>query len=168
VLYAYFGLPSPPLCISSEFLPMFCSFRSCRWVLVSSPLFPSPHRHLRRLLVNSVAKHDLPLLLLCNHSRMYLLSPPLPLIPVTVSMPAAWPAVTKKPSRWKLSFRKSGSKAAISSRSDSQSSNSISNHGSARIEHMSNHIMGLNAPVSPPLQLPPSSDSSVIGTPAQG
>jgi hypothetical protein len=164
VLYAYFRLPSPPLCISSEFLPMFCSFRSCRRVLVSSPLFPSPHRHLRRLPMNSVAKHDLPLLLLCNHSRMYLLSPPPPPVPVTVSMPA----VTKKPSRWKLSFRKSGSKAAISSRSDSQSSNSISNHGSARIEHVSNHIMGLNAPVSPPLQSPPSSDSSVIGTPARG
>ena len=164
MLYAYFGLPSPPLCISSEFLPMFCSFRSCCRVLVSSPLFPSLHRHLRRLPVSSVAKHNLPLLLLCNHCWMYLLSPPLPPVPVTVSMPA----VTKKPSRWKLSFRKSGSKVAISSRSNSQSSNSISNHGSARIEHMSNHIMGLNAPVSPPLQSPPSSDSSVIGTPARG
>jgi hypothetical protein len=42
-------------------------------------------------------------------------------------------------------------------RSDSQSSNSISNHGLARIEHVSNHLMGLNALVLPPLQSLPSS-----------
>ncbi|KAH9991761.1 kinase-like domain-containing protein [Russula vinacea] len=86
--------------------------------------------------------------------------PPPPPVPAPVSMPT----VTKKPSRWKLSFGKSGGEAAISSRSDSQSSKSISNHGSDRIEHVSNHIMGLNAPVSPPLQSPP---SSVIGTSAR-
>jgi hypothetical protein len=157
----HFGFPCPPLCIS-EILPMFCSFRLCRRVLVNPallPPFPSPHRHLRRLPVSSVAKHDLPLLL-SNHSQTYLLSPPPPPVPVPVSMPA----VTKKPSRGKLSFGKSGGEAAISSRSDSQSSNSISNHGSARIEHVSNHIMGLNAPVSPPLQSPP---SSVIGPPSR-
>ena len=94
--------------------------------------------------------------------------PPPPPVPVPVSMPT----VTKKPSRWKLSFGKSGGEAAINSRSDSQSSHSTSNNGSARSVHVSNLIMGLNSPsvpISPPLQSPPlpASPFSVLGTPAR-
>lgn len=92
--------------------------------------------------------------------------PPPPPVPVLVSTPT----VTKKPSRWKLSFGKSGGEAAMSTRSDSQSSHPTSNQGSARTMHVSNLIMGLNSPSvpSPPLQPPPVPvpPPSVIGTPA--
>ena len=89
--------------------------------------------------------------------------PPPPPVPVPVLMPT----VTKKPSRWKLSFGKSGGEAAMNTRSDSQSSHSTSTHGSARTAHVSNLIMGLNSPsvpISPPIQ---SSPSSVLGTSAR-
>jgi hypothetical protein len=52
----------------------------------------------------------------------------------------------EEPSRWKLSFGKSSAEAAVSTRSDSQGSQSVSNRGSARSVHVSNVIMGLNSP----------------------
>jgi hypothetical protein len=69
-------------------------------------------------------------------------------------VPASMPTVTKKPSRWKLSFGKSSGEAAMSTRSDSQSSNPISN----RTRHVTNVLMGLDSPsthTSPPLPSPP-------------
>lgn len=94
--------------------------------------------------------------------------PPPPPVPVPVSMPT----VTKKPSRWKLSyFGKSGGEATTSTRSDSQSSHSISNRGSTRTTRVTNLIMGLDsssAPISPPLPSPPSPVSPlVVGSPAR-
>jgi hypothetical protein len=93
--------------------------------------------------------------------------PPPPPVPAPVSMPT----VTKKPSRWKLSFGKSGGEATTSTRSDSQSSHSISNQGSTRTMRVTNLIMGLDsssAPTSPPLPSPPSPVSPlVVGSPAR-
>ena len=94
--------------------------------------------------------------------------PPPPPIPVPVSMPT----VTKKPSRWKLSyFAKSGGEATTSTRSDSQSSHSISNQGSTRTTRVTDLIMGLDSssgPTSPPLPSPPSPVSpSMVGSPAR-
>ncbi len=77
-------------------------------------------------------------------------APPPPPVPV----PASMPTVTKKPSRWKLSFGKSSGEAAMSTRSDSQSLNPISN----RTRHVTNVLMGLDSPsthTSPPLPSPP-------------
>lgn len=81
--------------------------------------------------------------------------------PVPVSTPI--PTVTKKQSRWKLSFGKSTGEAAIGMRSDSRSTHSNSTSGSARATNVTNLIMGLNptsqapsqsqAPPVPPLQL---------------
>ena len=58
------------------------------------------------------------------------------------------PSVTKKPSRWKLSFGKSAGETNLSGRSDSRSTNSTSTSGSARATNVTNLIMGLN-PASP-------------------
>ena len=88
--------------------------------------------------------------------------PPPPPVPVPVSTPT----VTKKPSRWKLSyFGKSSGEATTSTRSDSQSSHSISNQGSTRTARVTNLIMGLDssaAPTSPPLPSPPSPVSPMV------
>jgi hypothetical protein len=94
--------------------------------------------------------------------------PPPPPVPV----PESTPTITKKPSRWKLSyFGKSGGEATTSTRSDSQSSHSISNQGSTRTTRVANLLMGLDsssAPTSPPLPLPSSPVSpSVVGSPAR-
>src|SRR5258708_27018171 len=78
-------------------------------------------------------------------------APPLPPVPV----PASTPTVMKKPSRWKLSFGKGNDEAAMSTRTDSQSSNPISN----RTRHVTDVLMGLVSPstlTSPPLPSPPS------------
>ncbi|KAI9452488.1 kinase-like protein [Lactarius psammicola] len=79
--------------------------------------------------------------------------PPQP-VPVSTSKPP----VTKKPSKWKLSFGKSAGEAAIGTRSDSRSTRTNSTSGSARATNVTNLIMGLN-PASPPvpsqLQPPP-------------
>jgi hypothetical protein len=91
--------------------------------------------------------------------------------PPPVPAPVSMPTVTKKPSRWKLSFGKSGGEATTSTRSDSQSSHSISNQGSTRTMRVTNLIMGLDsssAPTSPPLPSPPSPVSPlVVGSPAR-
>jgi hypothetical protein len=72
------------------------------------------------------------------------------------------PTVTKKPSRWKLSFGKSAGEATIGARSDSRSTHSTSTSGSARATNVTNLIMGLNpassasqsqVPPVPPLHL---------------
>ncbi|KAI0301079.1 kinase-like domain-containing protein [Multifurca ochricompacta] len=80
--------------------------------------------------------------------------------PQPVSAPVSLPVVTKKPSRWKLSFGKSAGEAAINARSDSRSTNSNSTSGSARAANVTNLIMGLNpssfSPVPPLPQSPPS------------
>jgi serine/threonine protein kinase len=76
--------------------------------------------------------------------------PPSP--PVPVSMPI--PSVTKKQSRWKLSFGKSAGEAAIGTRSDSRSTRSNSTSGTARATNVANLIMGLN-PSSPLAPQPP-------------
>ena len=94
--------------------------------------------------------------------------PPPPPVPAPVSMPT----VTKKPSRWKLSyFGKSGGEATTSTRTESQSSNPISNQGSTRTTRVTNLIMGLDsssAPTSPPLPSPPSPVSPLlVGSPAR-
>src|SRR6266850_5906062 len=69
--------------------------------------------------------------------------PPAPPIPVPTSMPT----VTKKPSRWRLSFGKSGGEAALNNtRSDSHSS---PNASSARAANVLNLIMGLSPPPNP-------------------
>lgn len=92
--------------------------------------------------------------------------PPPPPVPVPVSIPT----ITKKPSRWKLSFGKSSGEAALSTRSDSRSTQSNSNPGSARATNVCNVILGLNpssvSMASPSLSSPPpTSPSSVIETP---
>jgi hypothetical protein len=75
-----------------------------------------------------------------------------PAQPVPVS-----PTVTKKQSRWKLSFGKSGGEATIGMRSDSRSTHSNSTSGSARATNVTNLIMGLNptTPTTPQSQPPP-------------
>jgi len=93
--------------------------------------------------------------------------PPPP--PVPAPAPAA--TITKKPSRWKLAFGKSGSEATISTRSDSRGSDS--NSGSARATKVSNLIMSLDAPAVPILSQsrsppPPLSPSPLVETPARG
>ena len=95
--------------------------------------------------------------------------PPLPPVP---PVPAPTPTVTKKPSRWKLSyFGKSGGEATTSTRSESQSSHPISNQGSTRTTRVTNLIMGLDsssAPTSPPLPSPPPPvPPLVVGSPAR-
>ncbi|KAH9961490.1 hypothetical protein BC827DRAFT_1267507 [Russula dissimulans] len=92
--------------------------------------------------------------------------PPPPPVPVPVSMPAA--TVTKKPSRWKLSFGKSSSEATISTRSDSRGSGS--NSGSARATNVSNLIMALDATSVSKSQSPtlPLSPSSLAEMPTRG
>ncbi|KAF8262881.1 kinase-like domain-containing protein [Lactarius quietus] len=78
-----------------------------------------------------------------NPAPSFLDVPPSQPVPVS-------PSVTKKPSRWKLSFGKSTGEATIGSRSsDSRSTRSSSNSGSARAANVTNLIMGLN-PASPP------------------
>ena len=75
---------------------------------------------------------------------------PAPPAPAPVS-----PSVTKKQSRWKLSFGKSAAETAFSGRSDSRSTNSTSTSGSARATNVANLINGLN-PASPSQsQVPP-------------
>lgn len=93
--------------------------------------------------------------------------PPPPPVPVLVSMPV----VTKKPSKWKLPFGKSASEAAMSTRSDSHSSQS--NSGSALATNVSNVIMALDpSSVQIPTQLQsppfPVSPSAVVETTARG
>ena len=75
-----------------------------------------------------------------------------PAQPVPVS-----PTVTKKQSRWQLSFGKSSSEAIIGTLSDSHSSHSKSTSGSARATNVTNLIMGLNSttPTTPQSQPPP-------------
>ena len=75
--------------------------------------------------------------------------PPPPLVPAPVSTPT----ITKKPSRWKLSFGKSTSEAALSTQSDSQLN---SNSGIACVVHVSNTIMGLDPPPIPSTSQPES------------
>ena len=91
--------------------------------------------------------------------------PPPPPVPV----PASMPTVTKKPSRWKLSyFGKSSGEATTSTRSESQSS--ISNQGSTRTTRVTNLIMGLDsssAPTSPPLPSPPPVSPLVLESPVR-
>ncbi len=88
--------------------------------------------------------------------------PPPPPVPAPVSIPI----ITKKPSRWKLSyFAKNSGEAAMSTRSsDSQSSHPTSNQGPTRTTRVTNLIMGLDSsstPTSPPLpSLPPSESES--------
>lgn len=93
--------------------------------------------------------------------------PPPPPIPEPVSMPT----VTKKPSRWKLSyFGKSGGEATTSTRSDSQTSHPISNQASTRTTRVTNLLMGLDSSSAPtpPLPSPPSQVSPlVVGSLAQ-
>jgi hypothetical protein len=76
--------------------------------------------------------------------------PPVPPIPAQASMPV----VTKKSSRWKLSFGRSAGEAAVNARSDSHSTRSNSNSGSARATNVSNILKQLNPP-SPQLSSPP-------------
>jgi serine/threonine protein kinase len=75
-----------------------------------------------------------------------------PAQPVPVS-----PTITKKQSRWKLPFGKSGGETTTGTRSDSCSTHSNSTSGSARATNVTNLIMGLNrtTPTTRQLQPPP-------------
>src|SRR6266850_1737579 len=91
--------------------------------------------------------------------------PPLPPVPVPTSMPT----VTKKPSRWKLSFGKSAGEASLNNtRSDSHPN---SNASSARAANVSNLILGLSPPpipLQPKSPSPPPSSFSPPETSEQG
>ncbi|KAN0138325.1 kinase-like protein [Lactarius tabidus] len=82
---------------------------------------------------------------------------PLPPLPPAPAPAPASPTVTKKPSRWKLSFGKSAGEATINGRSDSRSTHSTSTSGSARATNVTNLIMGLNpaSSTSSQSQVPP-------------
>ena len=76
-----------------------------------------------------------------------------PPLPPPVPEPVSTPTITKKPSRWKLSFGRSAGEAALSPRSDSHPN---SNSGSARAVHVANAIMGLSPPPVPSTSQPES------------
>ncbi|KAH9032468.1 kinase-like protein [Lactarius pseudohatsudake] len=86
-------------------------------------------------------------------TQSFLEDPPSQPVPVSTSIPP----VTKKPSKWKLSFGKSAGEAVTGTRSDSRSTCSNSTSGSARATNVTNLIMGLNptvpSPPVPPLHL---------------
>ena len=75
-------------------------------------------------------------------------------VPPSQPVPVS-PSVTKKPSRWKLSFGKSAGEAATTARSDSHSTRSSSTSGSARAANVTNLIMGLNPATPTALQSQP-------------
>ena len=92
--------------------------------------------------------------------------PPPPPVPVPVSMPT----VTKKPSRWKLSyFGKSGGETTTSTRSESHNSHPISNQGSTRTTRVTDLLMGLDSSSAPPPLPPPPCpvSPSVVGSSAR-
>ncbi|KAI0267023.1 hypothetical protein BC834DRAFT_872193 [Gloeopeniophorella convolvens] len=92
--------------------------------------------------------------------------PDMPPPPVPVA------TVTKKPSKWKLSFGKSSGEAA----SNAQSGGSGSGSGSSRATNVTNLIMGLSAPnavagtspTSPSTSSPPSPAVPALETPPRG
>ncbi|KAH9171195.1 kinase-like protein [Lactarius sanguifluus] len=91
-------------------------------------------------------------------TQSFLDVPPSQPVPVSTLIPP----VTKKPSKWKLSFGKSAGEAVTGMRSDSRSTRSNSTSGSARATNVTNLIMGLN-PTPPPAPPPPSTLRGQVG-----
>jgi hypothetical protein len=99
--------------------------------------------------------------------------PPPPPVPV----PASIPTVTKKPSRWKLSFGRSAGETVVNARSESRSAHSSANSGSTRATNVTSIIMGLNPssvsstphlPSSSPPPPPPPVPQSLLESPVRG